>query len=360
MGSMAASIGGSLVTGMMANKAAKKQAGANKYATDMQMQGYTDARPYVQDMYAGGTEGLNNALDAGYYGGPTYAGMNDMQNTGANNMYNFGNNAFGNAGNTMNATGGFGQNYADLYNKASADRAGVAEDYVNSNADPMVNRALRDSTRQLEEGTLRNIGMGASATGNANSPRAGVAEAIAGRSYMDRAADTRAGIESNLRNESFKNQDAQFANMMNANAGMSTANNNAFGMGNTASGNMMNAGSAFQTNEQNQYNDAKANFEGDRDFQMDQYNKYNAGILGRAPQTSGNVRPNLVDPTMAGLGGAMAGMGIGKRILNGFQPQASPTMQGQGYNMGPSTGFGFGGSGNRSPYLYGDGFGGGD
>ena len=350
-------IAGSLIGGMFANKAAKKQAGANKYATDMQMRGYTDARPYIQDMYKKGTDALNTALDAGYYGGPTYAGMNPMQTAGANNMYNFGGNAFDQAGNIMSATGNFGQNYADLYNRASADRAGVAQDYVNANADPMVDRALRDSTRQLEEGTLRNIGMGASATGNANSSRAGVAEAIAGRDYMDRAADTRAGIEDRLRNESFRNQDAQIANLMNINAGMSTANTNAFGMGNAAAQNQANAGAMFQTDAQNVMDDNRARFEGDRDFAMDQINRYNAGILGRAPQTAGNVRPNLVDPTMAGLGGAMSGLGIGKRLGNMFQ--AAPTVQGFGMS-GPSTGFGFGGASGRSPYLYGDGYLGGD
>ena len=350
-------IAGAVIGGVMANSAAKKQASATDRAAALQAQGYTDARPYVQGMYEGGQAGLDSALDAGYYGGPTYAGMNAMQNAGANNMYNFGNNAFGNAGNIMNTASGFSGNYADLYNRASGDRAGVAENYVNANADPMVDRALRDSTRQLEEGTLRNIGMGASATGNTNSSRAGVAEAIAGRDYMDRAADTRAGIESNLRNESFKNQDARFANMMNANAGMSTAYNNAFGMGNTAAGNMSNAGSMFRTDQQNQMNDDRSRFEGNRDFELDMYNKFNANILGRAPQSAGTVRPNLVDPTMAGIGGAMSGLGIGKRLGNMFQ--AAPTVQGFGQS-GSSTGFGFGGASGRSPYLYGDGYLGGD
>ena len=353
-------IAGAVIGGVMSNNAAKKQAGANKYATDMQMQGYNDARPYITGMYQGGQAGLDSALAAGYYGGPTYAGMNDMQNTAANNMYNFGNNAFGNAGNIMNTASGFSGNYADLYNRASADRAGVAEDYVNANADPMVNRALRDSTRQLEEDTLTRIGMGASASGNTNSSRAGVAEAIAGRGYMDRAADTRADIENELRNESFKNQDAQFSNMMNANAGLSTSFNNAFGMGNTAAGNMANAGSMFQTDDQNRMNDDRSRFEGNRDFELDMYNKFNAGILGRAPQTAGNVRPNTVDPTTAAFGGAMAGMGMGQRFQNAFQPQAQPMVFGGYGNSGPSTGFGFGGSGGRSPYLYGDGYGGGD
>ena len=80
-----------------------------------------------------------------------------------------------------------------------------------------------------------------------------------------------------------------------------------------ASSNMVNAGNAFQNDLQRQYSDAKANFEGNRDFQMDQYNAYNAGILGRAPQTAGQVDPNLVDPNMAGLGGAMAGFGFGNQ-----------------------------------------------
>ena len=353
-------IAGSLIGGYFGNNAAKKQAAAQERATALQMQGYTDARPYIQDMYKKGTDALNSSLSAGSYGGPTYAVMNDMQTTGANNMYNLGNNAFDQSGNLMNSTGNFGSNYADLYNAASADRAGVAEDYVNANADPMVNRALRDSTRMLEEDTLRNIGMGASATGNANSSRAGVAEAIAGRGYMDRAADTRADIENRLRNESFKNQDSQFRNMMNANAGMSTTFNNAFGMGNTASGNMANAGAMFQTDDQNIMNDNRARFEDDRDFALNQITKYNAGILNRAPQTAGAVSPNLVDPTTAALGGAYAGFGMGKNIANAFQPQAQPTVYGGYGSSGPSTGFGFGGASSRSPYLYGDGYLGGD
>ena len=325
-------IAGAVIGGVMSRNAAKKQAGAMDRASALQARGYTDAAPYITGMYKGGQAGLDSALAAGYYADPTYAGMNDMQNTAANNMYNFGNNAFGNAGNIMNTSSGFSGNYADLYNRASADRAGVAEDYVNANADPMVNRALRDSTRQLEEDTLTSIGMGASASGNTNSSRAGVAEAIAGRGYMDRAADTRAGIENRLRNESFKNQDAQFSNMMNANAGLSTSYNNAFGMGNTAAGNMANAGSMFQTDDQNRMNDDRARFEGNRDFELDMYNKFNAGILGRAPQTAGQVRPNLVDPTTAAFGGAMAGMGMGQRFQNAFQPQAQPMVAGNSYN----------------------------
>ena len=78
MGAVAGQIAGSVIGGVMANKAAKKQASAQDAAMKMQMQGYTDARPYIQDMYSGGTDALNNALATGTYQGPNYAG--DFEN----------------------------------------------------------------------------------------------------------------------------------------------------------------------------------------------------------------------------------------------------------------------------------------
>ena len=361
MGAMAGQIAGSVIGGVMANKAAKKQASAQDAAMKMQMQGYTDARPYIQDMYSGGTDALNASLATGTYQGPNYAGINNMQNTGLNNQFGFGNNAYNNANSMMNATGGFADNYANLYNTAGQDRTATATNYANANSRPLVDRAMRDSTRMLEEDTLRNIGMGASATGNTNSSRAGIAEAVAGRDYMDRAADVSAGIRSDLMDKSFREQDASFNNMMNANKGMGASYMGAFGMGNTGVGNMINAGGAFQKDDQNTYDAQKAKFDADRDFAMQQYNSYNAGILCRAPQTSGTVRPNLVDPTAAAMGGAYAGSGMGQKLGNAFGSffNQSPSVTVAGSN-GPNTGFNFGGMGNRSPYLYGDGYGGGD
>ena len=121
------------------------------------------------------------------------------------------------------------------------------------------------------------------------------------------------------------------------------------------------SGGAFQKDDQNTYDAQKAKFDADRDFAMQQYNSYNAGILGRAPQTAGTVRANLVDPTAAAMGGAYAGSGIGQKMGNAFGSffNQSPSVSVAGTN-GPNTGFNFGGRGNRSPYLYGDGYGGGD
>ena len=47
--------------------------------------------------------------------------------------------------------------------------------------------------------------------------------------------------------------------------------------------------------------------------------RYNAGILNNAPQSVGQVPANLVDPTMAGISGAIGGFGLGGRFQNMFR-----------------------------------------
>ena len=444
---------GAIAGGLLANKAAKKQANAQNYATEMQMRGYTDARPYIQDMYKGGTDALKAKLDAGYYGGPTYAGLNDMQTNALDGQYNFGNTAVGAGQGFMNAAGGFGNNYANLYNQANAtnlnstasdlynkasnnnmyagdandiynkasggffnqeardlynragqDSMGNAQNYALNNSQGLVDAAMRGANRNLNEVQLTNLNNQASGTGNTNSSRSGVAEAILRRGNAELEADTTARINDQLMGRSLSQGNQDFANQMNALGGMksgsqaqlnamsgaladkrfgdqaqfnnmntgfgamNTANNNTFnnmmaanrglqntyGMGfdqvNAGYGSMLGAGSAFQKDTQNQYTDAKTNFDGNRDFALDSYGDYNAQILGRAPQTPGTVTPNFTDPTAAAMSGAMAGFGFGGKIapqLNNFfsglrgggmAPQQqyinAPAYQGYGYTRG--------------------------
>jgi hypothetical protein len=352
-----ATIGSAVVGGYMANQAAKKQAGAMSEANQLNAMGYMDVQPYIKDMYSGGTNALNNVLSTGAYQGDIYAGMNPMQTATMNNMYNYGGTGFTGANNLMGTTGAFGQNAADLYNMAGQDRMATAQQYALDNSQPLIDRALRDSTRNLEENTLRNIGMGASASGNANSSRAGVAEAIAGRDYMDRASDTAAGIQDDLMRRSLTEQDARFNNQMSANQQMSNIYNTAFGMGQDALKMQGAAGDIMQSDQQQQLNADKAKFESNRDFELDMYNKYNAGILGRAPQTA-NVQPNMVDPTMATMGGAMAGFGFGQNYLAPmFNQQQQPAPMQSPYMYNPSQGYSYaqspaGGTGGSNPYIY--------
>jgi len=317
---MLGSIAGAVIGGVMNNRAAKKAAAAQDRATQAQMQGYTDARPFILDMYKGGQGALNDALAAGYYGGPTYAGLNDTQTGAVNNQIGMANAGFGDAQNFMNMGRGFGQNTQNLYNQASQDMLGNAVSYATNpdNYSGLVNSAMRDSRRNLNENTLRNIDMNAAASGNANSSRAGIAGAVAQRAFDDRQADVTSDIQSNLMDRSLNSQQSRLDNMTNANANLGNLYNSGFNQGTMSNEQMLNAGGILQKDLQNQYNDDRSNFEGNRDFAMNQYTNFNAGILNNAPQTPGQVTPNFIDPTMAGFGGGMAGFGMGRKIDNFF------------------------------------------
>lgn len=314
-------LAGAVIGGVMGNKSAKADRRAQAESDRLNNMGYTDAQPYITGAYKMGQDALNDQLAAGYYGGPTFAGMNNMQTTGANNMYNMGQNAYGAASNLMGATGNFGTNYASLYNRANQDNFGAANDYAMANADPLVNAQMRGVNRQLNEVALPGLNNSASSSGNMRNSRAGIAEAMLRRSAGETEADIRANTMRDMRNEYLGQTNTDFGNMMNANAGMANANQVGFNMGNTASNNMMNAGGMFQTNQQNQYNDDRNRFEGNRDFATGKIGGFMSGIMGRAPTTPAPRNPNYHNPMMGALSGAQAGFGMGGQISDFFSQQ---------------------------------------
>lgn len=312
-------IAGAVIGGMMNKSAAKKNAAAQDAATQAQMAGFNLAKPYLEYGYKGGQAGLDYSLDKGAYSGDTYANMNDMSTAGYNYMNNFGMGQMNNAQNFMNQGSQFANNYSDLYGRAGQDAIGDATNYAINNSSPLVQAAMRDSTRQLNEQTLPGINMAASGSGNVNSSRAGVADAVARRSYDDRMADVTSNIQDNLASRYLTQNQNQFANQMNANQALANTYNQGFGMGGNIANMMTGAGNAFQTDAQNQINADKAQFEDDRDFQLNQYNKFMSGIMGNAPTNSSqNVKPNLYNPNMSGLMGAVQGFGMGGKIANAF------------------------------------------
>lgn len=333
-------IAGAVIGGMMNKSAAKKNAAAQNAATQAQMAGFNLAKPYLEYGYKGGQAGLDYALDKGAYSGDTYANMNDMSTAGYNYMNQFGKGQMDNAQNFMNQGANFANNYSNLYNQAGQDAIGDATNYAVNNSSPLVTAAMRDSTRQLNEQTLPSINMAASGSGNVNSSRAGVADAVARRSYDDRMADVTSNIQDNLANRYLTQNQNQFNNQMNANQALGNVYNTGFGMGSNISNMMTNAGNAFQTDAQNQINADKAQFEDDRDFQLNQYNKFMSGIMGKAPSNSPqNITPNLYNPNMSGMMGALQGFGIGGKIAQQFG------------------GFGRGGNGYQLPTLGSDPYG---
>lgn len=333
-------IAGAVIGGVMANQAAKKQANAINAANAMSNQGYTDARPYITDLMSRGKGALNNQLATGAYQGQTYAQMNPFQTAGYNQMAGLGSNAFNDAGGFMNAGRGFGQNYADLYNRASQDMLSNAVSYATEpvNYQGMVDSAMRDSRRNLEENTLRNIDMAASQSGNTNSSRAGVADAIAQRAFDDRQADVTSNIQNNLIDRSLNAQQDQLNNMTAANANLANLYATGFDVGSSGAQLQTNAGGALQQEQQNILEDDRANFERNRDFEMDMLNSYNAGILGQAPRTPSGYTANTVSPTMAGLSGAIGGFGLGGRLASYFN-QGNPRAGGYSYGVGNAGSF---------------------
>lgn len=346
-------VAGAVIGGYMSNQAAKKQAAAMGEANRMSNMGYLDAQPYINFGYSGGKGALQDVLNTGAYTGPTLAGLNEMQIGALNNQFGLGQTANQYGGNLAQTASGFGGNYADLYRRAMGGNAmDNAINYATSNRGDLVEAALRDSTRQLTEQTLPGINRAASATGNTNSSRAGIADALATRAYGDRAADVSADITNTLMNQSLAQQQRDFGNAMNANAGLANTFSTGLNSGFQGLGQQLAAGGAFQRDEQNQFTDQQSNFERQRDFELDQYNKFMAGILGRAPTQGKNYTPNLVDPTSAALSGAIAGFGTGGQIANSFggfgggqsnafasmAPQRqyinAPAYQGMGYMSG--------------------------
>lgn len=289
---------------------------AQQAQLDAQMAGFNLAKPYLEDSYKSAEGYLKNSQDIGAYTGQTYAGQNPYSLAG--NHYIGGMGALGAQGafDITQAGQGFAQNYQDLYNQGSQDRLENAKDYAIANSGGLVNAAMRDDLRNLQENTLTGINMGASGSGNMNSSRAGVAEAVANRGYDDRRADTTAMINRDLMDQSLSQQNQQFKDQMLANQGLQNSYlqgiNSMGAMGDFMTG----AGRNLRAYDQGFLDDQRSAFERQRDFNLDQQIKYQSGILGNAQnQSPQNPVGVTASPMAAGFGGAMQGASMGM----GFQ-----------------------------------------
>lgn len=315
---------GAIIGGALGLMGANRQADAQDKATEAQMAGFNQYKPYVDANLKGSQGALKSVLKTGAYTGQTYAGPNAFQTGTANTMGNFGTSMM-NAGNTMmGATDQFGNNANSLYSQfqglsadAQRDRLATATNYAANNSSDLVRSAMRDDYRNLMENTLTNNNLTASGTGNMNSSRAGVADAIAQRAYGDRQADVTAQIQNDLIDRSLTQQAQQFSDQSSALNSAGNANNQIMNAYNTGLNTLgeganfgMNAGNFLQGQDQAKLDDERRRFEDARDFEMQQRMQYQSGILGQAPNSSQNVKANTVDPMQGAIGGAMQGFGF--------------------------------------------------
>ena len=297
------------------------------------MAGFNQYKPYVDNNLKGSEAALDGVLNTGAYTGQTYAGPNAFQTGTANTMGNFGMGMMNSGNAMMGNNAGFGANANNMYgqyqgmvnNAQQQDRLGNAINYANANTGSLLDTAMRDDRRNLQENTLTGIDMAAMGSGNMNSSRAGVATAVANRAYDDRRADMASNIQNSLIDRSLNTQNQAFVDQQNALSGAMGANNaisNAYGVGLNTMGQGsnfgMNAGNSLQGYNQAQLNDMRQRFEDQRDFEMQQRTMYNAGILGRAPDSSQNVKANMHSPLAGAINGGMAGYQRGGMPNFGF------------------------------------------
>jgi hypothetical protein len=317
-----------VVGGAASYAGASKQADAMDAASRRQMAGFELSKPFVSRMYTNAESYLDDGLQRGNYDGQTLAGFNPYSQQGYEYLGNTGQQMMGQPANFMQTAGNFANNAAGLYDQAQRGQTlNNATAYATNPANygSLLDAAMRDDTRRLQEQTLPGINQSAMATNNVNSSRAGVADAIASRGYNDRRADVGANIQQQLMDRSIQQQNQDYSNAVSANNNLASIYGNAFGMQGQIGDRMAGAGAQLQSREAAELQDQRSRFEQDRDYGMDQYIKYNAGILNNAQmQSPQNPVTNTVDPTAAAIGGAMSGYGL----FGGFNPSSGNAFSG--------------------------------
>ena len=334
---MSFGITAAVIGGGLGYLGSRQQSKAQDRANAANMASFNQYKPYVDNNLSGSEDALGGVLNTGAYQGQTYAAPNQFQTGTANTMGNYGTNMMNSGNAMMGNTAGFGNNANSLYGQyqgmseaAQQDRLGNAMNYASANSGGLVDAAMRDDRRNLQENTLTGIDMAAMGSGNMNSSRAGVAEAVANRAYDDRRADVATNIQNSLIDRSLGQQAQQFRDQGSALQGAGQANQSiqsAYGVGMNTLGQGanfgMNAGNSLQGYNQANLNDQRQRFEDQRDFELNQRKNYQSGILGKAPDTSNKTEANMNNPYAAALGGGMAGFGFQQEYFPQQTPQTS-------------------------------------
>lgn len=289
---------------------------------------------------------FDKMYDTGAYTGDMYAPVTDRMKSVNEQMYNFGQDQFTTGNRLMDENAGFGQNNRDLYGNftdlanrgtamfdanQAADPMADASAYAEANMSPIVQAMMRDDRRTLEEQTLPSINMNASASGNANSSRAGMADAIAQRAFDDRRADVSTDVFNSLRDAKLAEDAAKFGRGLDAissagsqfgNAGL--ANNaikDAYTTGSNAASTGLNTSFGAAGNEQmfsqEQMDADKALFDYNTGYNYNLGKDFGNFLSGSRMPVNANYALNPVNPYTAALGGGTAGLGFGNSFGGG-------------------------------------------
>ena len=296
------SIGGALI----ANKGARDDREAIAKANEQNNQYINAAMPYIKDQLGNVTGFYNDMINKGAYQGDFYAGANDMQKNAINAMY-------GTGTDIMNASGGFANNAGDLYGQFTnmanrPDMMADATSYAQENMSPIVEAMMRDDRRTLEEQTLPSINMNASGTGNVNSSRAGMADAIAQRAFDDRRADVSTDVFNSLRDARLAQGNTEFNQGITALTNAGNMNNQMASNFGTGMNMMVGAGDKQNMFDQGQLDADRAQFDYLNNYNYNLGKDYMGFLTGN--NIAGNYQANMYNPATAAMSGAMAGYGF--------------------------------------------------
>lgn len=289
-------------------------------------------RPYLDQTF-GAAQGIyNNTKDSPYYQGKTYAGMSGDAQDALKRLKDF---AGGTGMNTATTLSNIGSNLAGYAGQAGGliDRfVGMAgEDATKANMDAAARYAdnpyiqgqidanARDVTRNLTEDILPGIDRNASAGGNINSSRAGIASGIAQRGAADRISDISAQIRGDAWNRGLSMAQTDRQNNMQALQSGAQAYSSLGQVGMDAMSQGAQAGyGAFdrinsanlldQQDRQGQLDADFASWQGNDQRQWDLLNRYNSIVAGNQWGQSGTSSSKSVQKTSGGILGQIAGL----------------------------------------------------
>lgn len=361
MGVTAAVMGAGALLGGLAGSQSKGGGTTTQTSKPWEVQ-----QPYLQYGFEQGKTAAGNALANPVYQGDRVAAMNPFTSNIANQAGNYANQNFGALGGLNNTSMGllntgsaFGTNAANLFNQYSGDPTqtilGNAAQYAdNPYVSGMIDASSRDVTRNLYENQLPTLAKAAAGSGNTNSTRAGVENAIAMRGAGDRLADMSNTIRGQFFGKGLDLSQNQYnQNLMNS-LNANTQLNNAFSSGfrgltdtqNLASGltNMGTAaGNMMQAQDQREIDAQMAQFAEQRGVPLDILKQY-MGIVGgnyggtqttNAPSSGGGLMGGIQGAIGGGLGGLGVANSLGTAGLGSIQSAFSQTPLG-------SSGFGTG------------------
>ena len=296
--------------------------------------------PYVQGAFKDAQALYNSNKCSGWFDGPTYATIdpltqqavqgvagyvNGQGGTAAGNVGLFGNAALGQQQNQFAALQGLNT----LANTpATASNIAAASQYAsNPYLDQQISAVNRDISRDLTENQLPSLDRQAAASGNVNSSRAGIMEAVLTRGAQDRMADNAA----TMRSQAYQSGISQAAADRQNNAAILSdlsaqyGNIGSQGLNAAAQGQEMTlqnystldqAGKTLQADQQGQYDAALNAWTQNDQREQGLLNNY-FGLIGQSMGQNGKT--TSVQQTSTGLipgllGAATAGVGLAAKI----------------------------------------------